>query len=240
MVDESNDVEPIASALTPNLGAVRRFIVDMVERGSIAMLVSAVLGLLRRMDALNRELQRKLEQSRRKRPPAETMDRLQMELPFLTKKADNDTATAAKPAPKEKKKRGPRTPHPHGRPTFAEHLPRVAALHRVPDAERTCPHCDIECSPIGGGHVISNVDLLLSRCRVATIVFWNTTGSAKQVFTPSRDECSRERPIRSVGEHVPAMLARRRADARVARLAENRRALCSACSNGPPSLEPVP
>jgi len=43
-----------------------------------------------------------------------------------------------------------------------------------------------------------------------------------------------------VGAHVPAMLARQRADARVARLAENRGALCSACPNGPPPTEPVP
>jgi transposase len=156
MVDERSAEEPITSALSPNLDAVRRFIVDMVERGSVAMLVTAVLGLLARMNSLNLELHRKLEQSRRTRPPVETMQRLQMELPFLTKKAANDTAN---PAQKEKKKRGPRTPHPHGRPTFPERLPRVPVLHRVPDAERSCPHCDIECCALGDGHVISKLDI---------------------------------------------------------------------------------
>ena len=68
---ESEHAPPITSALMPNLEAVRRFIVDMVKQGSIALLVTAVLGLLARMNELNVELVRKLQQSRRARPPSE-------------------------------------------------------------------------------------------------------------------------------------------------------------------------
>jgi hypothetical protein len=53
-----------------------------IAEGAIAAVVAAVLALLARMCDLNTELQRRIEASRRKRPPSETLHRLQMELPF--------------------------------------------------------------------------------------------------------------------------------------------------------------
>lgn len=154
---EPERVEPITSALMPNLEAVRRFIVDMVKQGSIALLVSAVLGLLVRMNDLNVELVRKLQQSRRKRPPSETTRRLQMELPFLAKKADNDTKPDEQ---KKRKKRGPRVPHSHGRPKLPAHLLRVPIPHRVAAAQRICPRCDVEARPIGPGHIVEKLGVI--------------------------------------------------------------------------------
>lgn len=158
MAQQPERVEPITSALAPDLDAVRRFIVDMVKRGALALLVSAVLGLVSRMNELNLELHRKLEQSRRKRPPSETTHRLQMELPFLAKKPAND-ATADKPTA-EKKKRGPKVRDAHGRPTLPAHLPRVPVPHRVPEALRSCPTCSVEAKPIGKGRVIDKLELI--------------------------------------------------------------------------------
>jgi len=152
--------ESITSALAPNLDAVRRFIVDMVKQGSIALLVSAVLDLLARMNALNAELRRllQLELSRRKRPPSETTHRLQLELPFLNKQPQNDTnAESEKP---QKKKRGPRVRDAHGRPKFPEHMLRVPVTHRVPDALRNCPTCSVEARALGEGHVVEKLEVI--------------------------------------------------------------------------------
>jgi transposase len=155
---EPERVEPITSALMPNLEAVRRFIVDMVKQGSIALLVSAVLGLLVRMNDLNVELVRKLQQSRRKRPPSETIRRLQMELPFLAKKTDNDTKPDEQKKPR--KKRGPRVPDRHGRPKLPARLLRVPIPHRVAEAQRICPRCDVEARPIGPGHIVEKLGVI--------------------------------------------------------------------------------
>ncbi|HVZ33149.1 MAG TPA: IS66 family transposase, partial [Polyangiaceae bacterium] len=155
---QPESVDPITSALMPNLEAVRRFIVDMVKRGSITLLVSAVLGLLARMNKLNVELVAKLQQSRRKRPPSETTRRLQLELPFLVKKADNDSQADGQN--KQKKKRGPRTRDRHGRPKLPAHLLRVPIPHRVPDAQRTCPTCQVEARPIGNGRIIETLEVI--------------------------------------------------------------------------------
>ncbi len=152
MAGKHSAAELKTSALTPDLDEVRRFIVEMIKQGSIAELLTAVLSLLTRMRELNAELMRKLAASRRKRPPNETMRRLQMELPFLSAQAQNDGGDGAEQAepnkakPKqEKKKRGPKNPDRHGRPKLPEHLPRVMApVQRVADGQRICPHCNVE------------------------------------------------------------------------------------------------
>src|ERR1700690_4137995 len=79
----------ITSALDPDLGAVRKFITDMVAKGAIAALVAAIVALLVRMRDLNTELMGKLASKSRRRPPNEAMRRLQMELPFLCATAAN-------------------------------------------------------------------------------------------------------------------------------------------------------
>ncbi len=133
----------ITSAIDPDLGAVRKFIADMLARGAVAALVTAIVALLVRMRDLNTELMGKLASKSRKRPPNEAMRRLQMELPFLCASAAND----GKPALPEKrtpKKRGAKEPTPHGRPRLPSHLPRVPNVLLVPDTQRICPHCKVE------------------------------------------------------------------------------------------------
>ncbi len=131
---------PITSALEPDLAAVETFLRETFAKGSIALIVAAVLGLLRRMRDLNMELMKRLTtKASRMRPPSETMRRLQLEFPFLAAPASND-----KPAGPPKKKRGAKTPTAHGRPKLPAHLARVPEPHFVPESERQCPDCNVE------------------------------------------------------------------------------------------------
>jgi transposase len=143
----TEDPIPITNVVDPDLGAVRRFIADMIARGAIAGLVTAVIALLVRMRDLNSELVRRLASKSRKRPPNETMRRLQLELPLFLAPPANDGAAALPDKPK--KKRGPKTPHRHGRPKLPEHLPRIPEMHLVQEEQRTCPSCDVEAERIG-------------------------------------------------------------------------------------------
>ena len=61
----------ITSALTPDLEAVRKFVLDMIAKGAITALVAAIVALLSRMRDLNTELIGKLASKSRKRPPNE-------------------------------------------------------------------------------------------------------------------------------------------------------------------------
>jgi transposase len=148
MPESKDSPPPITSAIDPDLGAVRQFIADMLSRGAVAALVTSIVALLARMRDLNSELMRNLASKSRKRPPNEAMRRLQLELPLLLAPVANDT----KREPPERKpptKRGPKTPHPHGRPKLPDHLPRVPQDHLVPDDERECPACEVEAERIG-------------------------------------------------------------------------------------------
>jgi transposase len=147
-VSASSEKPPsITSALDPDLGAVRQFIADMLAKGAVAALVTAIVALLVRMRDLNTELMGKLASKSRARPPNEAMRRLQMELPFLCAAAAND-AKAALPEGKKRKKRGAKEPTPHGRPKLPAHLSRVPNVALVPADKRICPHCDAEVTRI--------------------------------------------------------------------------------------------
>jgi transposase len=139
----SEKPERITSALAPDLGAVERFIADMIAKGAVAALVAAIIALLVRMRDLNAELMRTLASKLRKRPPNEALRRLQMELPFLCAVAAND-AKAVSGDDETKRKRGAKKPTPHARPKLPAHLPRVPSVLLVPAALRTCPDCDVE------------------------------------------------------------------------------------------------
>ncbi len=137
----------ITSALAPDLDAVKKFIGDMIAKGAIAALVTAILALLVRMRDLNTELMGKLASKSRKRPPNESMRRLQAELPFLCAAAAND----AKPPPaseKKPRKRGAKKPTPHGRPQLPLHLPRVPDVRLVSEDKRVCPRCEVEATRV--------------------------------------------------------------------------------------------
>lgn len=165
MAAEPNDAGPSTSALLPDLDCVRHFIVKMLAQGALPAVLAYVMDLLGRMRELNLELTRRLMQANRKRPPSERMRRLQLELPFLSQPPQNDAASAQDPDARlrttsaGKKKRGPRTRHAHGRPKFPDHLPRVSSVQRVPEAQRICPCCNVEATPLGRGHVVQKLDI---------------------------------------------------------------------------------
>jgi len=134
----------ITGAIDPDLGAVRKFITDMLAQGAVAAMVAAIVALLVRMRDLNTELMKRLASKSRKRPPNEEMRRLQMELPLVLGPAANDGGTPA-PAPEKKpKKRGAKNPTPHGRPVLPAHLPRIPKVLLVPESMRKCPLCNVE------------------------------------------------------------------------------------------------
>lgn len=141
--------EPITSSLAPDLEKVRRYIADTISRGAIATLIGAIVGLLARMRDLNTELMRKLASKSRKRPPNESLRRLQLELPFAFASVPPANDKGDEGEPKPKKKRGPKSRHLHGRPKLPDHLPRVPDKQLVPEQERTCPTCDVEIKTIG-------------------------------------------------------------------------------------------
>jgi transposase len=143
MVDDASTAPlRITSEYDPDLGLVKRFIQQKFAEGALAVLLATILALLTRMRDLNTELHKQLAMGRRKRPPSETLRRLQMELPLWGTVAANDGNAEAKPKPK--KKRGPRTPYPHGRAKLPEHLERMAHDHFVEPQQRICPCCNTE------------------------------------------------------------------------------------------------
>lgn len=149
MADKARKLELITSEVDPDLAEVKRFIKAHIAEGAIAVLIAAILALLTRMRDLNTELHKRLEASRRKKPPSETLHRLQMELPFWGKKPDNDAgdeapAEGSEEPKKERKKRGPKQKDLHGRPKLPAHLPRVADKRLVPEEQCTCPDCKVE------------------------------------------------------------------------------------------------
>ena len=150
MASEEKATRPLTSPLVPDLAAVRTFITEMVAKGAIVALIEAILGLLTRMRDLNTDLVRQLAQSRRARPHSERASALQGELPFAKILPANDDGRAAKPDDEKKKKtrkkRGPdkEKKHSHGRGTLPEWMERVVDRQRVPEGERTCPHCGVE------------------------------------------------------------------------------------------------
>ncbi len=152
MAAQAPKPEPITSEVDPDLAEVKRFIKARIAEGAFAVLIAAVLALLARMRDLNTELRKRLEASRRRRPPSETLRRLQMELPFWDHKPDNDTGEAQAPpnpdAAKERKKRGPKNKDLHGRPKLPPHLPRVPDKRLVPEEQRTCPTCDVDAAHV--------------------------------------------------------------------------------------------
>ncbi len=137
----------ITSAVEPDLDVVRRFIADMIAKGAVAALITAIVALLVRMRDLNLELMSRIASKSRKHPPNEAMRRLQMELPLPCVPAANDAATP--PAIEKKpKKRGAKKPTAHGRPQLPAHLPRVPNVLLVSEAQRICPSCKVEATRV--------------------------------------------------------------------------------------------
>jgi transposase len=151
-------VNVAAQALAPDLEAIRRFIVGMIARGAIAELVASVLALLQRMREINTELMTRVATASRKRPPSETLHRLQLELPLMFGTAANDASGADKGDASTELEGPPEPPlvaplpafpakkrklrHRHGRTILPGHLERLpGAVSRVSDDQRICPTC---------------------------------------------------------------------------------------------------
>lgn len=140
--------EHVTNAINPDPKAVRSFMQDMLAKGLIATLIASIVELIRFLHEINRELNRKLAAKSRKRPPNESMRRLQLELAFMPKPANDTGAKPASPK-KEPVKRGPRTPAPHGRPKLPDTLPRVQEQHLVAPEQRACPICGAAAEHVG-------------------------------------------------------------------------------------------
>lgn len=149
--DSAETVDLKRHALAPDLEVIGRFIKEMIARGAIVELVTAVLGLLQRMREINAELVARVASHKRTRPPNESLRRLQLELPLQFGVAANDSKATTGTAPElegppeppwlreRKKKRGPKNPRPHGRSPVPAHLPREP--HVLSAAKGCCPKC---------------------------------------------------------------------------------------------------
>jgi transposase len=159
-----NKADLRGQALAPDLEVIGRFITDMIARGAIAELIASVLALLQRMREINAELMARVATKSRKRPPSETLRRLQLELPLMFATVANDTTgaefegppeppMARTPAPSteaQKKRDEKKNRHPHGRPTFPADLKRVpGTTSRVSQEKRICPTCKRPTKTVG-------------------------------------------------------------------------------------------
>lgn len=145
------EIPPITSAWGPDLDAVARFIWEMIASGSVLTLIQAVLALLVRMRDLNTDLLKKLAQHRQKRPSTETLRRLQQEqLPLFGPRDGKPAEGDGKPnKPRKRRGEGPKRRDDHGRKKLPAHLPRRPEEIRVPDDQRTCPHCGAPMKTVG-------------------------------------------------------------------------------------------
>ena len=136
------------SALDPDLEAVKKFIADMIAKGAVAALVAAIVALLVKMRDLNTELMKRLASKSRKRPPNETMRRLQMELPLLCSRAANDAKPGGCPTTRSRRSAAPRSPRRTAAPSCPRTCRACPTCGSSPRTKRTCPHCDVEVARI--------------------------------------------------------------------------------------------
>jgi transposase len=164
---------PITSPYAPDLAAVRAWLEKMIAALRFVEIVVAILTLIGRMRDVNTELVAKLAYLKRKRPPSETLERLerQLVLPrvegFLAAIAPSAAERPEDKLPKKKSRRGA---HP-GRDAFPAHLQRVPVDNTVSAAERICPKCGVEMKTVG-----------FSCCEILDII------PAKIIVTERRDE----------------------------------------------------
>ncbi len=172
---KARKLELITSEVDPDLAEVKRFIKARLAEGAIAVLIASILALLARMRDLNTELAKRLEAARRKRPPSETMHRLQLELPFWGKKPDNvvgdEAAEGSETPKKERKKRRPKQKDLHGRPKLPAHLERVPHERLVPEEQRTCPACEVEAKRVTFKPGAEKLDIVPARFIVRHMLY---------------------------------------------------------------------
>jgi transposase len=134
--DSSPPKPAITSPYAPDLERVRAWMQKKIAAALFVEIIGAILALLGRMRDINLELARKIAHMQRRRPPSETLERLQRQLPL-----------PGFEAPKVKTKRGPRSKDREGHPGRGElpsHLRRVERRNEVPADNRRCPVCGSE------------------------------------------------------------------------------------------------
>jgi transposase len=131
----------ITSPYAPDVERVRAWLEAKIAARLFVEIVTAIIALIVRMRDANTELVAKLAELKRKRPPSETLERLerQLELPLFD-------------APRVHKKRGPRSSdrsnHP-GRAALPARLRRVVVKNEVPADRRVCAQCGAEMKTVG-------------------------------------------------------------------------------------------
>ncbi|CAN5594756.1 hypothetical protein BH09MYX1_BH09MYX1_67330 [soil metagenome] len=126
---------PITSPYAPDIAKVRAWIEEKIAARLFVEVVTAIVALLVRMRDANLELFTKLAHLKRRRPPSETLARIerQLVLPLF----------AAPP----KKKRGPKSkdrPNHPGRRNFPDYIPRIPQKNELSKEQRACPLCGHE------------------------------------------------------------------------------------------------
>lgn len=111
-------------------------------------LAAWVLSFVPRLWKIQGDLLTRVRAATARSSPSERMSALQAVLPTLFAQAANDP-NAAVPPPRDKKKRGARTPRPHGRPVLPPELVRVPEVVPVEDARRRCDRCQSAMVPMG-------------------------------------------------------------------------------------------
>lgn len=131
----------ITSPYAPDVEKVRAWLEKMIAALRFIEIVAAILALIVRMRDANTELVAKLAYLKRKRPPSETLERLdrQLVLPLFD-------------ALVRKAKRGQRSKdrsnHP-GRGAFPARIERVIVKNEVPADMRVCTKCGAAMKTVG-------------------------------------------------------------------------------------------
>ncbi len=137
-------VEPITCKYQPDVESVRAWLHKMLAEGRFVALVMSVVALIARLRDLNTELMKRVAHLKRKRPPSETLRRVEAQLAFtfieqgVPGPSEDEDGDGSEQPPRRRRRRGK---HP-GRQALPEHLPRVEVPNPVPDALRRCPHCN--------------------------------------------------------------------------------------------------
>ncbi|MBL9023001.1 MAG: IS66 family transposase [Myxococcales bacterium] len=128
----------ITSPYAPDLERVRAWLEKKIAAALFVEVIAAIITLLGRMREINLELARKIAHMQRRRPPSETLERLEKQLVLPIFEA---------PKVREKVKRGPRSKDRSGHPGRGElpaHLRRVEQKNEIHAEKRRCPVCGQE------------------------------------------------------------------------------------------------
>lgn len=135
--------ETITCTYDPDVARVETWLKKMVAEMRFIELIVAVVALIVRLRNLNTHLMRRVAHLTRKRPPSETLERLERQL-VLAFPGD----ATHEPERGEESKPRRRGKHPGRRPLPA-YLRREPQFNPVPDELRTCPNCGTPMDVLG-------------------------------------------------------------------------------------------